>query len=67
MTPQVNPMNRREFLACTSLGVAALPFLPGPLLAEDAASILPMGSAPAPLDAAWFPEIYCKRSPVGAR
>lgn len=52
---QLRSLNRREFLARTSLGLAAVPFLPRPLLAEEAASILPMGSAPAPLDAAWFP------------
>lgn len=47
--------SRRGFLAHSSLGLAALPFLSWQLMAEDAASILPMGSAPAPLDAAWFP------------
>jgi hypothetical protein len=55
MLHQVNSTNRRAFLARTSLGLAGLPFLPGLLLAEDAAAILPMGSAPPPLDAAWFP------------
>jgi hypothetical protein len=48
-------VNRRDFLAGTSLGLASLPFVCGSLAAEDALSILPMGSAPAPLDAAWFP------------
>lgn len=48
-------VSRRDFLLRSSLGLAALPFLSWPLMAEESASILPMGSAPAPLDAAWFP------------
>jgi hypothetical protein len=47
--------SRRDFLAQTSCGLAALSFMPWSVVAEDAAPILPMGGAPAPLDAAWFP------------
>ena len=47
--------SRRDFLAHASVGLAALPFLSWPLYAEGTASVLPMGRAPAPLDAAWFP------------
>jgi len=47
--------NRRDFLVGSSLGLASLPFLSLPLSAEEAASALPMGSAPEPLEAAWFP------------
>ena len=47
--------DRRSFLAQTSLGLAALPFLSWPLFAGEAAGLLPMGKAPAPLEAAWFP------------
>ena len=46
---------RRDFLVGSSLGIAALPFLSLPLGAEEAASALPMGSSPEPLEAAWFP------------
>ena len=48
-------ISRRDFLLRSSLGLAALPFLSWPLMAEENASILPMGNAPVPLDAAWFP------------
>ncbi|MEI7956396.1 MAG: hypothetical protein WCJ66_14610 [Verrucomicrobiota bacterium] len=47
--------SRRQFLARTSLGLAALPFVPWPLFAAGAGSILPTGAAPEALDAAWFP------------
>jgi hypothetical protein len=46
---------RRNFLVGSSLGLASLPFLSLPLRAENAASTLPMASAPEPLEAAWFP------------
>lgn len=48
-------LSRREFLITSSAGLAALSFPSWPAFAEEPASILPMGSAPAPLDAAWFP------------
>ena len=54
MTPFIIT-SRRQFLTQTSLGLSALPFMPWSVFAEDAAQILPMGGAPAPLDAAWFP------------
>ena len=47
--------SRRRFIAQTSVGLAALPLLPWPVLAENSQQILPMGSAPQPLEAAWFP------------
>lgn len=48
--------SRRTFLARSSMGLAALSLVSrAPLFAADAAAILPVGSAPAPLDAAWFP------------
>jgi hypothetical protein len=47
--------SRRGFLSQLSLGLAAIPFKPWQLQAGDAGQILPMGSAPMPLDAAWFP------------
>jgi hypothetical protein len=37
------------------LGLAAWPSLPQAALAADSEEILPMGSAPAPLEAVWFP------------
>ncbi len=51
----MNAYSRRDFLACSSLGFGALPFLSWPLFAEDALSILPIGKAPEALLAAWFP------------
>ena len=54
MTPLI-VTSRRQFLTQTSLGLAALPFMPWSVFAEEAAQILPMGGAPAPLDTAWFP------------
>jgi len=47
--------SRRHFLARTSLGLAALPLMSWQLHTEEAGQILPMGSAPAPLEATWFP------------
>ncbi len=47
--------DRRSFLAQASLGLAALLLLSWSLSAGEAAGILPMGKAPAPLEAAWFP------------
>ena len=47
--------SRRDFLTHTSLGLAALPFMSWQSHAVDAAQILPMGSAPVPLEAGWFP------------
>lgn len=46
---------RRRFLTQTSVGLASIPFLEWLLHAEASPSILPVGSAPAPLEAAWFP------------
>jgi hypothetical protein len=51
-------ITRREFISYTA-GMAAacvaVPFLPWRALAADAAAVLPMGNAPVPLEAAWFP------------
>ncbi len=59
MKPIDSSMTRREFLMLMAGGIAAantaLNFVPWPALAADVATVLPMGNAPAPLDAAWFP------------
>ena len=46
---------RRHAIVWTLLGLVAWPTLPQAAQATDSADILPMGSAPAPLEAAWFP------------
>ena len=51
-------ITRREFLSSAAGMTAAgieVPFLSWPAMAADAAAVLPMGNAPAPLEAAWFP------------
>lgn len=55
MTNHTRPAHHRALPARALFGLAALLFLPGPLLAGEASALLPVGSAPAPLDAAWFP------------
>ena len=47
--------SRREFLFLSAAGLAALPSMSWPAFGGEAGSILPMGGAPEPLDAAWFP------------
>ena len=47
-------ISRRAFFGMAAAAVAT-PVLPWTTLAADAAPALPMGAAPAPLDAAWFP------------
>ena len=46
---------RRQFLARTSLGLGALPFMPWSVQADDAGLALSVGSAPQALEASWFP------------
>lgn len=46
---------RRDFLAQTVAGLAALSFGAWSVLAQDATDLLPVGSAPAALEPAWFP------------
>ncbi len=47
-------LSRRAFFGIAA-AAAATKFLPWTSLAADATTGLPMGAAPAPLDAAWFP------------
>lgn len=46
---------RRRVQAWIVLALAGMPALPWSVRAADYAEILPMGSAPPPLEAAWFP------------
>ena len=51
-------ITRREFLSYTAGMTAAgfaVPFLSWPAMAAEAATVLPMGNAPVPLEAVWFP------------
>jgi len=48
------PLSRRAFFGIAAAAVATR-FLPGTSRAAEATSSLPMGAAPAPLHAAWFP------------
>jgi hypothetical protein len=51
-----NPCHtRRKIFALNVLFVAAGYFMSGAAQAADSTNVLPMGSAPAPLEAAWFP------------
>ena len=47
-------ITRRTFCRIAGAAATAMPFLP-PLLGADTSAELPMGSAPVPLEAAWFP------------
>lgn len=49
------PTTRRDLFITSSLGLASLPFFSSPVLGQEAASALPVGSAPEPLEATWFP------------
>lgn len=53
--PMMRVLFRRPVFALTFLGLAVGLFIPRPAQAAEPAEILPMGSAPAPLEAAWFP------------
>ena len=53
-TGDFEPLSRRAFLGLTAAAIAT-PLLPWSSLAADTALALPMGAAPVPLDAAWFP------------
>jgi hypothetical protein len=52
-------ISRRDFLSATALALVAaagsFPFAPWPGIASGSAPVLPVGSAPEPLEAAWFP------------
>src|SRR5439155_10023342 len=53
-TGDFGQVSRRAFLGLTAAAIAT-PLLPSSRLAADTAQALPMGAAPAPLNAAWFP------------